>query len=50
LQAGDDAAEVAFFAAGELPSADQIGFATHRRALRQWHAESAIAVTGQETR
>jgi len=39
LEAGDDAAEVAFFAAGELPPATQIGFATHRRALREWHDE-----------
>ncbi len=39
LQAGDDAAEVAFFAPAELPSADQIGFATHRRALHEWHEQ-----------
>jgi ADP-ribose pyrophosphatase YjhB (NUDIX family) len=39
LEAGDDAAEVAFFAADGLPPADQIGFASHRRALREWRDE-----------
>jgi ADP-ribose pyrophosphatase YjhB (NUDIX family) len=39
LEAGDDAAEVAFFAAGSLPPTEQIGFATHRRALGEWYAE-----------
>ncbi len=39
LQAGDDAAEVAFFAADELPPMEQIGFATHRRALSEWRNE-----------
>jgi ADP-ribose pyrophosphatase YjhB (NUDIX family) len=51
LEAGDDAAEVAFFAAHALPPADQIGFATHRRALREWYDRhvdgrlSPVAVT-----
>ncbi|MCA1648616.1 MAG: NUDIX domain-containing protein, partial [Chloroflexi bacterium] len=39
LEAGDDAAEVAFFVADALPLADEIGFASHRRALREWHDE-----------
>jgi ADP-ribose pyrophosphatase YjhB (NUDIX family) len=39
LEAGDDAADVAFFSAGGLPPAEQIGFATHRRALREWQDE-----------
>jgi 8-oxo-dGTP diphosphatase len=39
LEAGDDAAEVEFFAAGALPPPEQVGFATHRRALREWHDE-----------
>ncbi len=39
LKAGDDAAEVAFFAASGLPPAEQIGFATHRRAMGEWYAE-----------
>lgn len=39
LQAGDDAAEVAFFAADALPAMEQIGFATHRRALAEWRDE-----------
>ena len=39
LEAGDDASEVAFFAADELPPMEQIGFATHRRALSEWRAE-----------
>jgi len=39
LEAGDDAAEVAFFAPDALPPADHIGFATHRRAVRKWHDE-----------
>ena len=39
LQAGDDAAEVSFFAADALPPMEQIGFATHRRALAEWRAE-----------
>jgi 8-oxo-dGTP diphosphatase len=40
LQAGDDASEVAFFGADELPPTDQIGFASHRRALREWREGS----------
>ena len=36
LQAGDDASDVAFFDADALPAPDQIGFASHRRALQQW--------------
>lgn len=40
LAAGDDAAEVAFFAADALPAPEQVGFATHRRALREWHDEA----------
>jgi 8-oxo-dGTP diphosphatase len=39
LEAGDDAAEVAFFAADGLPPAEQIGFASHRRALAEWRDE-----------
>jgi len=39
LEAGDDAAEVAFFAPEALPPAEQIGFATHRRAVRKWYDE-----------
>ena len=39
LEAGDDAAEVAFFAAAGLPPAYQIGFASHRQALREWRDE-----------
>ncbi len=39
LEAGDDAAEVAFFAANRLPPGDQIGFASHRQALREWRDE-----------
>lgn len=39
LEAGDDAAEVAFFAADALPPMEQIGFATHRRALGEWRDE-----------
>ena len=39
LAAGDDAAEVAFFAADGLPPADQVGFASHRQALREWRDE-----------
>ncbi|HEY3061623.1 MAG TPA: NUDIX hydrolase [Chloroflexota bacterium] len=52
LEAGDDAAEVAFFAARALPPAEQIGFATHRRALREWcdeiayHSRAPLAVRG----
>lgn len=34
--AGDDAAEVAFFTADALPPPEQVGFATHRRALQEW--------------
>jgi len=36
FEAGDDASQVAFFAADALPPTEQIGFATHRRALREW--------------
>lgn len=36
LRAGDDASEVAFFAADALP--EPIGFASHRRALGEWVA------------
>jgi 8-oxo-dGTP diphosphatase len=39
LEAGDDAAEVAFFSARELPPPEQIGFASHRRALCEWRDE-----------
>jgi len=39
LEAGDDAAEVAFFAADGLPPAKQIGFASHRTALSEWRDE-----------
>jgi 8-oxo-dGTP diphosphatase len=39
LEAGDDASEVAFFAADALPPIEQIGFATHRRALSEWRDE-----------
>jgi 8-oxo-dGTP diphosphatase len=39
LEAGDDAAEVAFFSADRLPPADEIGFASHRRALGEWRDE-----------
>jgi ADP-ribose pyrophosphatase YjhB (NUDIX family) len=39
LQAGDDASDVAFFRAGGLPPTEQIGFASHRRALREWRDE-----------
>jgi 8-oxo-dGTP diphosphatase len=35
LQAGDDAAEVAFFPVVDLPPVEQIGFASHRRALAE---------------
>ena len=36
LQAGDDAAEVAYYSPDGLPSIEEIGFASHRRALREW--------------
>ena len=39
LEAGDDASEVGFFTAAGLPSAEQIGFASHRQALREWRDE-----------
>ena len=39
LQADDDAAEVAFFAADALPAMEKVGFATHRRALAEWRDE-----------
>jgi len=39
LEAGDDASEVAFFAASALPPVEQTAFATHRRALREWRDE-----------
>jgi 8-oxo-dGTP diphosphatase len=39
LEAGDDAAEVGFFSADELPPPEQIGFASHRRALNEWRDE-----------
>ena len=39
LEAGDDAAEVAFFAADRLPPPDEVGFASHRQALREWRDE-----------
>jgi len=39
LEAGDDAAEVDFFHADALPPAEQIGFASHRQALREWRDE-----------
>jgi ADP-ribose pyrophosphatase YjhB (NUDIX family) len=40
LEAGDDASEVAFFTAEGLPPVEQIGFASHRQALREWHDEA----------
>ncbi len=36
LRAGDDAAEVRFFANGELPSVEEIAFLSHRAALERW--------------
>jgi ADP-ribose pyrophosphatase YjhB (NUDIX family) len=39
LEAGDDASEVAFFAADALPPLEQIGFASHQLALSQWRDE-----------
>lgn len=39
LDAGDDAAEVAFFDADGLPPPERIGFASHREALREWRDE-----------
>jgi ADP-ribose pyrophosphatase YjhB (NUDIX family) len=39
LEAGDDAVDAAFFRAAGLPPADQIGFASHRQALREWSDE-----------
>jgi ADP-ribose pyrophosphatase YjhB (NUDIX family) len=39
LEAGDDAAEVAFFSAGQLPPPEEIGFASHRQALSEWRDE-----------
>jgi 8-oxo-dGTP diphosphatase len=39
LKAGDDASEVAFFAADALPAMEEIGFVTHRRALAEWRDE-----------
>ncbi len=39
LQAGDDSIEAAFFAADAPPAIEQVGFATHRRALAEWRDE-----------
>jgi 8-oxo-dGTP diphosphatase len=39
LAAGDDADEVAFFAADALPPPELVGFATHLRALYEWRDE-----------
>ena len=39
LRAGDDASDVAFFSAGALPKMEEMGFATHRRALTEWRDE-----------
>lgn len=39
LEAGDDATEVAFFGSDQLPPPEQIGFASHRRALSEWRDE-----------
>jgi 8-oxo-dGTP diphosphatase len=39
LEAGDDAAEAAFFPWNAPPPEEQIGFATHRRALQEWRNE-----------
>lgn len=36
LRAGDDAAEVRFFAPGELPTGEEIAFANHRLLLDGW--------------
>jgi 8-oxo-dGTP diphosphatase len=44
LGAGDDAAEVAFFASDALPPLEQVGFATHRRALQEWRDELLYGV------
>lgn len=35
-RAGDDAAKVRFFASGELPSAEEIAFLSHRAVLERW--------------
>lgn len=42
LQAGDDAAEAAFFAPDELPPDEKIAFRTHRQALRDWRRARAV--------
>jgi len=42
LRAGDDAAEVAFFAPHELPPDDEIAFRSHRQALRDWRRARAV--------
>jgi ADP-ribose pyrophosphatase YjhB (NUDIX family)/predicted N-acetyltransferase YhbS len=42
LQAGDDAAEAAFFAPDELPPDDQLAFLTHRQALHEWRRARAV--------
>jgi len=39
LEPGDDAEEVAFFAADALPPSEQVGFASHRLALSEWRDE-----------
>ena len=39
LTAGDDADDVRFFHRDDLPPDEEVGFATHRRALAQWRAE-----------
>jgi 8-oxo-dGTP diphosphatase len=36
LRAGDDAAEVRYFAPGELPAAEDLAFASHRSLLEPW--------------
>jgi 8-oxo-dGTP diphosphatase len=38
LQPGDDAATIRFFAPAELPLAETVAFASHRRVLEQWRA------------
>ncbi len=42
LQAGDDAAEVAWFTPETLPPDEQIAFWTHRQALSDWRRARAI--------
>ena len=42
LQAGDDAAEAAFFAPDELPADDRIAFRTHLQALHEWRRARSV--------